>query len=169
MTYIITLFVETEYVCNKAKDQMLGILNDIEIKNVLTSQIVGRLACTDGKHPYIVPVTYTYDGDYIYGQTSEGKKLDILRKNPEVCFEVDVMTDMRNWKSVVITGLFEELTNEEAKKARDILFNNIFELMTSTTVHTHEHAVTEETDDTGRVKNVMYRIKMKNVSGRFEK
>lgn len=148
---------------------MLGILNDIEIKNVLTSQIIGRLACTDGKHPYIVPVTYTYDGDYIYGQTSEGKKLDILRKNSEVCFEVDVITNMRNWKSVVITGLFEELTNQEAQKARDILFNNIFELMTSTTVHTHEHTVTEQTDDTGRVKNVMYRIQMQNVSGRFEK
>ena len=46
---------------------MLGQLNDTQIQNILSSQAVGRLACTDGKQPYIVPVTYTYDGKYIYG------------------------------------------------------------------------------------------------------
>ena len=98
---------------------MLGQLNDTQIQNILSSQAVGRLACTDGKQPYIVPVTYTYDGKYIYGQTNEGTKLKMLRKNPNVCFEVDMMTDMRNWQSVIVFGKFEELKNEQAKKARD--------------------------------------------------
>ena len=90
---------------------MLGQLNDTQIRNILSSQAVGRLACTDGKQPYIVPVTYTYDGKYIYGQTNEGTKLKMLRKNPKVCFEVDMMTDMRNWQSVIVYGKFEELKN----------------------------------------------------------
>ena len=72
---------------------MLGELNDTEIRNVLSSQVLGRLACSKGNQPYIVPVTYTYDDEYIYGQSNIGKKLRILRKNPNVCFEVDTMTD----------------------------------------------------------------------------
>ena len=148
---------------------MLGQLNDTQINNILSSQAVGRLACTDGKKPYIVPVTYTYDGKYIYGQTNEGTKLKMLRKNPNVCFEVDMMTDMANWQSVIVSGKFEELKNEQAKKARDILFGRVFSLMTSSTIHTHEHEVIEELDDSNRVKYVMYRIKIKKVTGRFEK
>ena len=148
---------------------MLGQLNDTQINNILSSQAVGRLACTDGKKPYIVPVTYTYNGKYIYGQTNEGTKLKMLRKNPNVCFEVDMMMDMRNWQSVIVYGKFEELKNEQAKKARDILFGRVFSLMTSSTIHAHEHEVTEELDDSNRVKYVMYRIKIRKVTGRFEK
>jgi uncharacterized protein len=148
---------------------MLGEVNETQINNVLSSQVLGRMACTDGKQPYIVPVTYTYDGEYIYGQTNEGMKLNILRKNKNVCFEVDMMTDMRNWQSVVVVGKFEELKKEEAAKAREILFGRVFSLMTSSTVHTHEHKATEKVDDSTRVKHVMYRIKIKKVTGRFER
>lgn len=148
---------------------MLGELNETQIRNVLTSQVLGRLACTDKTQPYIVPVTYAYDGKYIYGQTNEGTKLKMLRKNPNVCFEVDMMTDMRNWQSVLVFGRFEELKNENAKKAREVLFNRVFSLMTSSTLHTHEHGVNGAVDDSTRVKGVMYRIKIKKVTGRFEK
>lgn len=148
---------------------MLGELNDIQINNVLSSQVVGRLACTDGKQPYIVPVTYTYDGDYIYGQTNEGTKLRMLRKNPNVCFEVNIMTDMRNWQSVIVYGKFEELKDDKANKARDILFGRVLSLMTSSTVHSQGHRETGKIDDSTRIKHVMYRIKVKKITGRFEK
>ena len=148
---------------------MVGELSDIQMENLLTSQVIGRLACTDSKQPYIVPVTYTYDGKYIYGQSNEGMKLDILRKNPNVCFEVDSMTDMRNWQSVIIYGKFEELKNEDALLARDILFNRVYTLMTSSTIHGFGHEETGKVDDSTRVKYVMYRIKIKKMTGRFEK
>lgn len=148
---------------------MLGQLNDIQIQNILSSQVVGRLACTDGKQPYIVPLTYTYNGKYIYGQTNEGMKLDILRKNPSVCFEVDMMTDMRNWQSVIVFGRFEELKTKEAEKARDILFGHVFPLMTSSTIHSYGHEEKGKVDDKTRMKYVMYRIKIKKITGRFEK
>lgn len=148
---------------------MLGELNKTQINNILTSQVLGRLACTNGKQPYVVPVTYTYDGKYIYGQSNEGLKLKILRKNPNVCFEVDMMTDMRNWKSVIVYGKFEELKNSVAGKAREMLFDRVFPLMTSSTIHTFEHEVNDKIDDSARVKYVMYRIKIKKITGRFEK
>ena len=148
---------------------MLGELNDGQMISILSSQALGRLACTDGKHPYIVPLTYAYDGEYIYGQTSEGTKLEILRKNPNVCFEVDRLTDMRNWQSVMVYGRFEELKAKEAEKARKILFDRVFPLMTSSTIHSFEHEVTGEIDDSTRIKHVMYRIKIERMTGRFEK
>ena len=148
---------------------MLGQLNDTQIQNILSSQAVGRLACTDGKQPYIVPVTYTYDGKYIYGQTNEGTKLKMLRKNPIVCFEVDIMTHMKNWQSVIVYGKFEELNDKKAKKARDILFGRVFSLMTSSTIHAYGHEVTGKIDDGTQIIHVMYRIKIKKVTGRFEK
>jgi len=150
---------------------MLGELNDMQIDNLLTSQVIGRLACSDGKHPYIVPVTYCYDGVYIYGQTNEGKKLDILRKNHHVCFEVDTMTDMRNWESVVVYGDFEILKNKESERARETFLNRLFPLLTSSTVHKHEHENKSSApiDDSTRIKYSMYRIKIIKMTGRFER
>jgi uncharacterized protein len=147
---------------------MLGELNETQISNILSSQVVGRLACTDGKQPYIVPVTYTYDGEYIYGQTNEGTKLNILRKNKNVCFEVDTMTDMQHWQSIIVFGKFEELKEETAKTARDILFNRVLTLMTSSTVHVHEHATSTTLENNNRERHVMYRIKIEKITGRFE-
>ncbi len=148
---------------------MVGELSEVQINNVLSSQVLGRLASTDGIQPYIVPVTYTYDGVYIYGQTNEGLKLQMLRKNPAVCFEVDKMTDMQNWQSVIVYGNFEELKNEDAAYARDVLFGRVFSLMTSSTLHTYGHAEVGTVEDNTRVKQVMYRIHIKKITGRFEK
>ena len=48
-----------------------------KMNHFLLTQAVGRIACTDGEKPYIVPVTYMFDGKDIVGQTKEGKKLTI--------------------------------------------------------------------------------------------
>ncbi len=148
---------------------MLGKLNEMQIDNVLLSQVIGRIACSDGKKPYITPLTYAFDGKNIIGQTNEGLKLKIMRKNPNVCFEVDIMLDMTNWQSVIVYGTFHELTGKDAEKARDYLFNHVMPLKTSTTIHAHEHEVTGEIDDSNRIKPVMYHIRIKEKSGRFEK
>jgi len=148
---------------------MLGNLNEHQMNNLLASQVIGRLACSAGDQPYLVPLTYTFDGTFIYGQTNEGMKLDVLRKNPNVCFEVDQMTDMANWQSVIVQGVFEELNGEVAEKARQVLYNRVFPMKTSSTVHTHEHQVESEINDAERIKPIIYRIRVKEKSGRFEK
>lgn len=147
---------------------MLGKLSEQQINNLLSSQAVGRIACTDGKLPYIVPVTFVFDGKYIYGQTREGMKLDILRKNPEVCFQVDVMTDMRHWQSVQVRGRFEELKGEEIAEKQSYLLNRMMPIMTTSSVHGHEHEDAAEIPDGNRVKPVMYRIRITEKTGRFE-
>ncbi|MBP6686370.1 MAG: pyridoxamine 5'-phosphate oxidase family protein [Lacibacter sp.] len=148
---------------------MLGQLNEQQINNLLASQVVGRLACTDSIQPYLVPVTYAFDGNYIYGQTNEGMKLDLLRNNPNVCFEVDSLTDMANWQSVIVRGKFEELKEHDADNARVILKNRIFPMMTSAVIDGEQHEVESELDDSNRMKHVMYRISIAEKTGRFEK
>ena len=147
---------------------MIGKLNEQQINNVLTSQAIGRLACTDGKLPYIVPVTYVFDGIYIYGQTCEGMKLDILRRNPEVCFQVDVMTDMRHWQSVQVRGVFEELQGAEAAEKHQYLLNHMLPIMTDSAVHAHQHEAMAAIEDDNRIKTVVYKIKIREKTGRFE-
>ena len=148
---------------------MLGKLNDNEVDNLLLSQSVGRIGYTNGKEPFITPVTYTYDGEKIIGQTSEGMKMDIIRENPMVCFEVDIMSGMDNWKSVLVSGTFQELTGEKSDKAREYLFNQVLTLMTSCSIHQHQHEVTGIVDDTNRVKPIMYQINITKKTGRFQK
>ena len=147
---------------------MIGKLNTDQINNLLGSQSIGRLACTEGEQPYIVPISFCYDGTCIYGQTNLGEKLKIIRKNPKVCFEVDQMMDMRNWQSAVIYGDFEELKNKDADSGREILFDKEFSLLTNTSIHAHEHEVTSVLMDEGRMKEILFRIKIRKVTGRFQ-
>ena len=62
-----------------------------EIHNILASANVCRLAMCNCDRPYIVPMNYGFDTDRLYLHcASEGTKLELIRANPSVCFEVDV-------------------------------------------------------------------------------
>ncbi len=149
---------------------MIGNLTKPQIENILQSQSLCHISCTDGRMPYVVPVTFAYDGNYIYFQSREGKKMNIIRKNPNVCIQVEVMTSMSNWQSVVAIGKAEELKEKPAKEARKKLFNKVLTLLTSATVHKFEHNSTIENtlDDSNRIKSVMIRVKIKELTGKFE-
>jgi uncharacterized protein len=62
-----------------------------EIDSILKQAQVCRLAMVEGNAPYIVPMNFGYQDNCLYFHCArEGKKLDILRQNQEVCFEVDI-------------------------------------------------------------------------------
>jgi nitroimidazol reductase NimA-like FMN-containing flavoprotein (pyridoxamine 5'-phosphate oxidase superfamily) len=147
---------------------MLGKLTETEINNLLVRQVVGRIGYHDAERTYITPVTYVFDGVHIICQSNPGLKLDIMRKNPFVCFEVDAMTSLSDWESVIAWGKFEELYGHEAIQARKYLYNNILDLLTVSAVHPHEHDPSHLADDSNRIKEVIYRIKLTEKTGRFE-
>jgi len=148
---------------------MIGKLSSTQIEELLQGEMIGRIGCHYNGTTYIVPVSYAYDGTYVYVHTYEGMKIEFMRHNPAVCFQVDHMQDMANWQSVVLSGTFIELKGKEAQKARDYLFRHVWPLLTSSTIHPHEHGVSGKPDDSNRIKPVMYRIKIDKKSGRFEK
>lgn len=59
------------------------------IEHILKSNCICRTAFSCGNMPYIIPMNYGYDGTHLYLHTAhEGKKMDIIKKNQAVCFEV---------------------------------------------------------------------------------
>ena len=46
---------------------------------------VGRLACSLNNQPYIVPVAFAYEPGFFYIFSTEGKKIEWMRQNPNVC------------------------------------------------------------------------------------
>ena len=93
--------------------------DSIEIEEVLTQQIIGRIACHANDMSYIVPISYVYDGECVYARTFEGLKINLMRKNPNVCFQTDVMENMANWKSVIAWGEFKEHTEDTERKEEE--------------------------------------------------
>ena len=61
------------------------------IDEILRQATVCRLGLCEGGKPYVVPVNFGYDGDCLYFHSApEGRKMEIMKSNPNVCFEVDV-------------------------------------------------------------------------------
>jgi uncharacterized protein len=98
---------------------MLGELGPDEIDEVLRSEILARIGCIADGWPYVVPVTYLYDGESIYIHSGEGRKLRAMRDNPQVCVEVEHIRSTTNWRTVIARGIFESLwqdTNDYGMK-----------------------------------------------------
>ncbi len=60
------------------------------VEKILRRAEVGRLGLAVDNLPYVVPLNYVYHNGAIYFHCAdEGRKLDMLKANPQVCFEVD--------------------------------------------------------------------------------
>ena len=76
----------------RRKDREVTDLGAIE--RIIGDCEVFRLAMIDGTRPYVVPMSFGYslrDGVLeLYAHSApKGRKVDALRRNPEVCFEMD--------------------------------------------------------------------------------
>ena len=148
---------------------MLGNLLPSQIEEVLKTQLVGRIGCSFNGETYVVPISYAYDGNYIYCHTTEGKKTEIMRINPKVCFQVDEMTDMANWKSVLVQGEFEELKTKEGRTTgMQTLLNRYLPVISSVTTHIGEHWPFHP-EDVSAMNGIVFRIIVKEKTGRFER
>ncbi|MGO9572002.1 MAG: pyridoxamine 5'-phosphate oxidase family protein [Desulfomonilaceae bacterium] len=97
------------------------------IEEIIARAEVCRLGLSKGGMPYIVPVSFGYDGSYIYFHTAaEGMKIDFIAANNQVCFELE--HDVRviagdnaacKWSmsfySVIGFGIVEEITDHQRK------------------------------------------------------
>ena len=66
------------------------ILEKDLIKWIVEQAQVCRLGLSKDSQPYIVPVSFGFDGEQIYFHTAvEGTKIDYFTTNPQVCFEME--------------------------------------------------------------------------------
>lgn len=96
---------------------MIENLKTKESIHLLRVNYIGRLAFISQGNPYVVPITYYYDetSNSILGYSAEGHKINAMRKNRSVSLEVDEITSVNNWQSILAHGVFEELQGSEAK------------------------------------------------------
>jgi uncharacterized protein len=87
-----------------------------EIEALLDRVRYGHLACSNDNHPYVVPTHFAYDEQTIYVFTTEGRKSEMIDANPEVCLQVEDVIDSENWRSVIIVGDAEKLTDPDARE-----------------------------------------------------
>ena len=150
---------------------MIGKLSPEEIETVLQSNTLGRIGCNDGSKTYIVPISYAYDGKCILAHSVEGMKIKIMRKNPEVCFEVEDVKDITHWKSVIVWGKFQELTHErERYYALKLFVDRILHIkpkITNAIISPAEQQLHSPAVE--NIRPVIYRIIITEKTGRFER
>jgi nitroimidazol reductase NimA-like FMN-containing flavoprotein (pyridoxamine 5'-phosphate oxidase superfamily) len=148
---------------------MIESLSDQEIMNVVSNSVIGRLGCHADATTYVVPISFAYDSGYIYARSFEGMKVKMMRQNPEVCFQVDEMQSMADWKSVIMWGTFEELEKKaDREMGLKILLSRILPNVSSETVKfTPEWPFASE--NLSEIEGIVFRIRIREMSGRMEK
>ncbi|HEX7445527.1 MAG TPA: pyridoxamine 5'-phosphate oxidase family protein [Methanothrix sp.] len=96
----------------RRKDREISDLREIE--SIIQRANVCRLAFCDRSIPYVVPLCFGYRRGAIYFHSApEGRKLDMLRSNSLVCFEMDIDQELMRsidrcgmrYRSVIGQGL----------------------------------------------------------------
>ena len=102
------------------------ITDRTDIDDIIRRCRVCHLAMCDGSQPYVVPLSFGYDGCFLYFHTAcEGRKIDMIRRNNRVCFGFDILHDIitsgqacswgAKYESVIGSGTVEILDTFKAK------------------------------------------------------
>ena len=133
-----------------------------EIEALLDHVRYGHLACAQDNHPYVVPIHFAVADHCIYFYTTEGKKSEMIDTNPEVCLQVEEVIDNENWRSVILVGYAEKLTNHrDREKAYDAIIASNPTLAPALNFQWVDQWVRQQHDV-----EVIYRIKRKSATGR---
>jgi nitroimidazol reductase NimA-like FMN-containing flavoprotein (pyridoxamine 5'-phosphate oxidase superfamily) len=72
----------------RRKDKLITDVN--VLYGVIRKAQVCRIALVDGDTPYLVPMSFGFDGTHLYFHAAkQGQKIEILRKNPKICVEFE--------------------------------------------------------------------------------
>ena len=93
-----------------------------EMHALLERASFGHLGCAREGRPYVVPMNYAYDRKDCYFFTTKGMKTQFIEANPQVCLQVEEVTDASHWRSVMVIGQAERLTkSEDTQRAMQLI------------------------------------------------
>ena len=119
--------------------------------------LVTSHACVVNGDPYVVPINYKFENDFIYCHSLPGMKIEGLRTHPRACVQVDEIRSELYWKSVLAFGNYEEVVDQ---KERDSIYVDLLkELPMLTPV---ESAVAEDVNAPGII---VFRIRVDRITG----
>ena len=82
------------------------ITDKSEIESIIRKAQVCRLGLSDEGLAYIVPLCFGYDGKHLYFHSAmKGRKIEILKRNNQVCFELDIDTQINSGKNACDWGM----------------------------------------------------------------
>ena len=97
-------------------------MSPAEMHALLQRESFGHLGCSRDGRPYVVPMQYAYDGKELYFFTTQGMKTQFIEANPKCCLQVEEVTDSSHWRSVMVIGKAERLTNAaETERAMQMI------------------------------------------------
>jgi len=100
---------------------------------MIRSATICRLGFVNENYAYIVPLNFGYQGGILYFHTGpKGRKIDLIRANPKVTFEIDTEHTIKKgdnacdwnmvYQSIMGRGVASFITNREQKRqALDII------------------------------------------------
>lgn len=143
---------------------MLGDLDHPDVEAELSQGVVGRIGCLSNGRPYVVPVCYVYHEGCVYGHSMPGAKLTALQQGGAVCFEVENIIDLSNWRSVIAWGTVELLEGAAARDGLNLLLDRLAPELGPefAAAHAAAHSGAEFT-------GTVYRIHLTEKTGRYEK
>jgi len=141
------------------------IIDRETIDTIIRRSTVCRLGLCDDNQPYIVPLSFGYDGRFLYVHAAlEGRKVDILKRNNRVCFEFDRLEEVTsadqacNWsmryESVIGFGVAERVEDFDSKTTA---LNRIMRQYSSSDWTFNEQAVSS---------TLVYRIRIEEITGK---
>lgn len=88
---------------------MIRNLTREECIQFLKENTFGYVGCNDGFNTYIYPTGYYFDERNIVCQSVPGSKIEIMRQNKRICFQVDSNYSHSNYKTIMILGEYSEI------------------------------------------------------------
>ncbi len=128
-TYFELLLIFIIFRQHKSYEMKKFLIEDpAAIEEIIRKATVCTLSMCDGDKPYAIPMNFGYNDGVIYLHSApEGKKLDVLKNNNQVCvsFYVDEAMNIRHekvacsysmkFRSVLAFGKLEFLSDQEEK------------------------------------------------------
>lgn len=148
---------------------MITKLTTKEIFDVLESNYIGRISCSVGTKSYIVPITYSFDKETgtIISRSGEGMKVDMLRENPNVCFETEQIQDINHWKTVIAWGSYKELEGSYARNELHKMVTRLRALLREDHPHLKYLSDMSYSQITHDI-DIVYHIELTEISGRAQ-
>lgn len=135
-------------------------MSPAEMHALLQRENLGHLGCARNNRPYVVPMHYAYDGKDLFFFTTQGMKTQFIDANPQVCLQVEEITDGTQWRSVMVIGQAEQITgSKETQEAMKLITERNPSLTPAISA--------TQLDTWGRAVDIaLYRIKPELIDGR---
>jgi uncharacterized protein len=84
-------------------------MSSAEMYKMLHKIGYGHLGCIHEGKPYVMPMHYYLDDLDIYLFSTVGMKTHDMDVHPDICLQVEEISGLDHWRSVIVTGQAEHL------------------------------------------------------------